>query len=434
MSRKFTEIMKSAVIVALMINAVFLAYKSEVFGEFLGDGALSSRLAEYFGRSDGGETVSGGEGKIAEQEIVIRPKSVAIVNQVGTRCGASCNDTLLESMYEATANIFGEALGSVTVAELCTEEEWRAALALPGVFWDYQSELPINSLVKWLGMSMLNDNADYASRFAAVIGEEGRVYVYYASSSGFYRCGSAATAESVENAVAEFLPNGAYFAFESEKVRDMVAPYTMLLPETDNKYILEAVNLLEEPDIRGKIAEQLGMNILGDASYAEKNGTMVYVGVSGILRIQTDGKLNYSITDDDYSTSASEENATDEQLIERACTVVSAIKTGCAGAEKLYFSGIRKTDSGRITVSFEYYADGMKIVQRNGAAAEIVYENGHMVSLDIWMLQYQFSEETTSLLPALQAAAIAAGQGEKGELELVYYNDAGRLKPVWVTK
>ena len=435
MSRKIKELLKSFAIVVLAVNAVFLAYKSEVFNEFLAEARLPERLAAYLGKGDQTSSPGSSDSEGGEQEVIARPVSMAVVSGVGARCGAKYSETQLDNMYEKTVNIFGEALGSATMPEECSEQEWRDALSLPGVYWDYQVELPIDSLVKWLGMSMLNNNPDHASRFAAVISAGGGVDVYYANSDGFYRCGSAAAADSIGSVMLEFLPNGAYFAFESEEVREMVAPYTLVMPEISEKYVLEAENVIGRDDMREHTAELLGMNILGGASYSEKNGTMVYVGVNGILRIHADGEMNYSVTDYDYTDAENPAAVDDELLIERAYGLVSEIRAGYTGAEELYFSGLEKEGESRSSVSFAYFVDGAGIVQRSGKAATVVYENGRMVSLDIWMHRYSVTNEKAVLLPELQAAAIAGGLEKNGSLKLVYYdNGGGVVNPAWTVE
>ncbi|MDD6189542.1 MAG: hypothetical protein PUB32_08205 [Clostridiales bacterium] len=434
MKRKISELLKSLAIVALAVNAVFLAYKSEVFNEFLAEAKLPAKLAAYFqsGKQPGGIGNTAGEN--GEAGMLAKPVCMAVVSDVGARYGAKYDAEQLTDVYEKTVNIFGEALGSAAVPEACGENEWRAALARPGIYWDYQVELPIASLVKWLGMSALNANSDYASRFAVVIGESGDVIVYYANSDGCYRCGTAAAADSLGGVLLEFLPNGAYFAFESEDVGKMVEPYTLVMPEVSSKYVLSAENIIGREDIRERTAELLGMNILGGASYLEKNGTMVFVGVSGILRIHPDGEVNYSATDYDY-TADNADGVSDEQIIERAYALVSGLRAGCSGSETMYFSGLEKSGDGRYVVSFSYFADGAMIVQRSGKAAAAVYEKGRLVSLDIWMRSYFQTEERATLLPELQAAAIAGGLQKNGSLKLVYYDDGGgTVQPAWTVE
>lgn len=435
MSRKIKELLKSLAIVALMFNSVFLAYKSEVFNEFLSEAKLPERLAAYFGNGEQAGNSGSNDAENSEFDVVAKPVIMAVIGDVGARYGAKSDEAQLNSVYENTVNIVGEALGSARLPEACSEEEWREALGRPGIYWDYKVELPINSLIKWLGMSTLNDNSDYADRFAVVIGEHGGVDVYYANSNGYRKCGTAAAADSIGGVTQAFLPNGAYFAFESEKVGDLIAPYTLILPEMSEKYIVGAENIIENEPVIERTAELLGISILGGTSYAEKNGTMVYVGVNGIMRIMTDGELNYSVTDYDYSETEEETKTDDGQLIEQAYQLITDIRSNYSGIEDIYFAGIEKSGNGRVSVRFNYYIDGTEVVQRRGDGATVAYENGRMVSVDIWLHRYTATDEKANLLPELQAAAIAGGLEKNGSLNLVYYDDgSAAVKPVWTVE
>ena len=435
MNRKLKELLKSFAIVVLIFNGIFLAYKSEVFNEFLAEADLPGILAIYF---KNGEQV-GNSGNMntenGDVDVAAKPVVMAVIGDVGARYGAKCDEAQLDSLYESTVNIVGEALGSARLPESCSEEEWREALTRSGVYWDYQVELPITSLIKWLGMSTLNNNRDYADRFAVVIGEHGGVDVYYANSEGYRKCGTAAVADSIGGVMQTFLPNGAYFAFESEELGDMVAPYTLILPEISDKNIVAAENIAENERVVERTAELLGISLLGGTSYSEKNGTMVYVGVNGIMRIQPDGVLNYSVTDYDYTDTEGEIKVDDGQLIENAYQLISDIRSNYSGIENVYFSGIEKFADGRVSVNFNYFIDGTEVVPRRGDGASVVYENGRMVSLSIWMHSYSATDEKANLLPELQAAAIAGGLEKNGSLSLVYYDDSNSVvMPAWTVE
>ena len=60
MNDRLREALKSAAIIALAVNAVFLAYKSEVFNEFLASSALAGRINSYLRGDDGSGGGSGG--------------------------------------------------------------------------------------------------------------------------------------------------------------------------------------------------------------------------------------------------------------------------------------------------------------------------------------------------------------------------------------
>ena len=433
MSRKLKETLKSMLIAVLAVSALFLAYKSEVFSEFLSEAEFPHRLAVILGTGEQPGSQNGINADSGEYKVAAKPIVMAVMSDVGTRYAAKYDEAQLEDLYEKTANIIGEALGSARLPEVCSEQEWRNVLTQPGIYWDYKVELPISTLIKWLGMSTINENSDYAERFAAVINEQGGVDIYYANSQGYYKCGTAAAADSIGVVMQGFLPNGAYFAFESEDVGDMVEPYTLIVPGLTDKYVVEAANIIENEHIKERAAELLGISLLGGTSYSEKDGTMVYVGVNGIMRVSADGELSYSVSDYDFSAVSNAAAMDDGRIIEQAYHLVTGLRSAYSGVEDIYFSGIEKNKNGSVSVDFSYYIGGAKVLQRRGSAATVVYDNNRMVSVDIWMHGYTRTDEMAVLLPELQAAAIAGGIEHKGSLSLVYYDDGGdTISPAWI--
>ena len=429
MNDRLREALKSAAIIALAVNAVFLAYKSEVFNEFLASSALAGRINSYLRGDDGSGGGSGGTAASASVEAA-RPAKMAVVNDNGMRCAQQYDSAALDYMFEKTANVFGEALGSAAAAEKCEERDWRRALRAPGIYLDYEAELPISALTQWLGVSAASENARSASHFAVVVESGASAVVYYTDGEEYYRSESAAPVESMRQVMSEFLPNGAYFAFESAACGE-VAPYTLIFPKLGDRYAVTVESTTGYKEIREHTAEALGMNILGGASYTEKNGTMVFVGSGGILKMRQDGEINYSSTD--YGEQGDgRKQPSDAELIDRSLALIADICAGYTGCETVRFTDIKTNGDGTRTLSFEYYIDGARVVQKSGSAAMAVFENDRLVYFNIWLRRYELTDEKVLLLPQLQAAAIAGGVKSGSGLSLVYH-DGGEEKilPAW---
>ena len=85
MNDRLREALKSIAIIALTVNAVFLAYKSEVFNEFLASSELAGRINAYLRGNDGSGGGSGGAAASTSVEAA-RPVKMAVVNDSGMRC------------------------------------------------------------------------------------------------------------------------------------------------------------------------------------------------------------------------------------------------------------------------------------------------------------------------------------------------------------
>jgi len=260
--------------------------------------------------------------------------------------------------------------------------------------------------------------------------EDGSVAVYYASGGEYYRCATAAPGESLNLAAAEFLPNGAYFAFEAPESCEGVEPYTLILPELPERRPVTAESYIAREGLWERASKLLDMDALGGASYPEKDGTMVFVGVNGILKLHGDGLLDYSATN--YEMSAAVESMDTETLIGHAFELLSALRQSFGGEETLSFDGV-ETEGERCVLRFAYSVDAAGIINENGAAARVVYEKGRLLGLEMWMRRYTLGEEPAVMLPELQAAAIAAGLQRGSEVNLVYYDGgAAQLEPQWM--
>jgi len=425
MSGRLKEWLKSGAILLLTVSAVFLAWKSHVFEEFMDVSSLAERYLGLVEPSDSGN----GAGGSGESIVAAWPVDMAAVNDVGARCGVKYSAAQLNEMYEKTATIFGEALGSAAQPELCSEEEWRQALQTNGIYWRYSAPIPISLLLRWLGVSALNENGHEAEEFAAVQ-EDGSVAVYYTADGAYYRCATAAPGESLNLVAAEFLPNGAYFAFEEPESCKGFDPYAMILPELPEKQAVTVENYIAREGLWERASKLLAMDALGGASYTEKDGTMVLVGVNGILKLHGNGLLDYGASG--YEPSAAEESMDAETLISHAFRLLSELRESFGGEETLCFDGA-ETEGERCTLRFAYYVDAAEIINENGAAARVVYENGRLLSLEMWMHRYSPEETPAVLLPELQAAAIAAGLQKGSEVNLVYYDGgAVQLEPQWM--
>lgn len=431
MKAKIKERIKTLVIIFLALSALFLAYKSTVFNELIASTELFARVSAYF--KPGGTLVGtvGNEGADTSPMQAVRPVCMAVVNEIGARRGEKYNAAGLDNMYEKTVNIFGEALGSAALPEECGESEWRRALGTTGIFLNYEADVPIASLIKWLGLSAAAENNDSASSFIVAAHETG-VTVYYSSLEKYYKCSTAARAESLVSAAAEFLPNGAYFAYEEEKCAG-IAPYTLILPSDSEKYAVSSKSAVSGGEmIYERLAEAFGINVLGGANRTEKDGTMVFVASLGVIKLHPDGLLNYSAMEEQSGETEPPLSVSDEKLVERTLEIISLLRSDLGGEERVILSSLERSGE-KCSVSFDYYIDGTRIIPKSGRAATAVFQNGKLIFVDIWLRSYNITDERCVLLPELQAAAIAAGAETGSSLRMVYY-DSGedKILPTWV--
>ena len=82
------------------------------------------------------------------------------------------------------------------------------------------------------------------------------------------------------------------------------------------------------------------------------------------------------------------------------------------------------------TVSLDYAVNGVPVRLPDRHAAQIVFRDGVPVEATLALRRYTLTEESETLLPGLQAAAMAAK--EHATAELIYPDGGEVMRCVWV--
>ncbi len=428
---KRRERFKTVLIVVLAVSSVFLAGKTDIFARLSESApALSYFRGLFAGEMSPGEASGSRPAEGSSSTAAESPCTIVITNDNGMRYGAQYSRELTDT-YKKISNIIGEAFGSSGLPEESTEKAWLNALSRRSVYMEYRTELPIALLVKWFGMSMLNRNEKSASRFMLSVDENDFVWAWFSGEEGIFKSSTAVQESSLTQLISEFLPNGAYFAFEAQRGCERTEPYALIV-DNPEYFALNSENIIHFDSVREQIEQLFGLNILEGASYTEKNGTVVFVGTDGILKLREDGVLSYAVSGKSDFTEGKLVYSADE-MIETSYAMISKMRSGREGDEILSFSGIERTESGGYQVKFDYYVNGTEIIMPDGAAS-VFFENGDVSLLRVCMRKYELGEECSSVLPALQAAAMAGGLKRGGRPCLVYAESGAQYLPSWTVE
>ena len=180
------------------------------------------------------------------------------------------------------------------------------------------------------------------------------------------------------------------------------------------------------------VLQLFGMNAITATSYQEARGTTVYLDGDSTLRMGTDGVITY----ERESGSAPAEmdlrgTAGLPDLTEKLYRLLQELS-----GEASECSEIRLESTGydprrdEYTVRFAYFIDGMQVRCAPGGMAEFTVSGGVMTRAQIMLRQYQFTGETQTPLPAVQAAALVAACGGTDPVRV--YQDLGdRVTVSW---
>ena len=218
--KRIVERIKSVLILLLSCSAVYLVVLTQSI-------AVPSGLLS---RPSGG----GGILSVADPAETARPLRMAAVIPTGgseiQRFGVQYSDVNTADLFQQGYTILVEALSSANQPEKVTEAEWRKALtAAPGLYFDWQGEVPLAVLDGWLSVD--NPLLTGSVRRMVLAARDGRVFLCYfdEKAEGYYACGSdVVSASRLEEVVETLRDNGARFAFEMEEYSGL-EPYTLVM-------------------------------------------------------------------------------------------------------------------------------------------------------------------------------------------------------------
>lgn len=408
----------------LIISAVFLGWESRLFGN------SSVKLSALFNLAEDG-TAGYGNGDVQDSiKKAIgepRPVSVAVTGSTGAHYGAKYRLDEIGLVYNMTAQIVGEALGSAQTPTKADEQSWRAALTSPGIYYEYMSPMPLSVLVGWFGEDVAWNWEDLPVRRLCVAEDDGKNRLYFQDdiTGAFYSADTAIKADSLTIAAETYAANNAYFAFEIISTPALKAPYVLLMPDVSDFPLIEVTNPLNEANKLVDVLQYLNVSEhRKPIIYAD--GTREYIENDFTIKIAPDGTVGYIWKGSEEASPAQMDVGAAIELARRA--VSDSIGSYCGDA-KIYFDAVDVTGENEYHVMFKYVIAGGQIyIGRDGYAAKVVIINGAIREMELHFRTYTKSDEPKKLLPEIQAAAAAGG------MFMLCYSDSGNdlLEPSWV--
>ena len=409
--KRFKEPLKTLLILLLTASAVFLAWKGNLFSAF-------------FPESKSTVTASPEPDEQSFTAAAL-PMAAAVTGPGGLCCGVKYDASAMEELYEGFSAILSETLGSAEEPTVISRVVWQDRLQEESLFLDYGFPLPITALAAWVGVEASWAGGETGSAFLLDHGGAGTVRLSYRAGDGrYFQCSTAASWNTLRLILEEYRPNGAVFAFEVPELRSC-DPFLLVLEQLPALYKVHAS--YDRTAAARVFAEIFGINLGGQSRYTEADGTLVYPGDNGVLRLWADGSISYIPGD----TSITAHGAAEQ--IEKARKLLEIIHASYAGEERLELSDAEEGDSGDMTLNFSYVLGGVRLDISAGSAAKAAWKDGKLAELLIRPRSYRMAEPLSDLLPEKQAAA-AAGSICRGAAARLILLDGGeeRLEPSWI--
>lgn len=426
--RRVIETLKSLLIAALTCSAIWLAAASQLFG-FLPD-MIGSPV-----RGQGGAAAGG----VRTQAVM--PLRMAVISEEGCY-GAQYGSGEVESLFNRTASLLNEALSGAGLPREVSARDWEQALqAAPGLYFDFQGDIPLQVLCGWLSGRENANLTDSACRLLLSAGSDGEVLLYYTGhgSDRFYACRAQLVSIShLRSAAEDVAANGAVFACWAADYAQLAAD-TLICAQTPEPRVFSADNPLPVED-EERLADLL--NILSfpegiTTIYDTPEGRRIRSG-NDTLTISRDGLLTLHSAAEDarYPAARTEGNGDLFAAAEGARALVAEITRPWRGDAGLYLQQVQQLDADSWQIRFYYVLDDTPVqVGQRGYAASVLVERGYITEVELQLRSYTPTEQTGLVLPERQAAAaLTQINGRGGRLQLCYLDRGDSVQAVWIAQ
>ena len=419
------EWVKTGLIALFTMSALLLGWQTKLFNDFFSAIPFFRDVAVLLRGTAGAGAAESGEVTLKE---AARPLTIIITNEEGSRYGVKYDTIARNIDYDRTSSILRDALGSASVPREINEEEWRAALLLPGVYFEYYMPVRLSILVGWLDVRLSETMSDMLLRRMFIAFSEDRSRIYYQNNDNgkFFVADTAASAGKVQE-LDMYVANYAQFAFETGIDTAENAPYMLLLPESDYSDI-RAASVGSVEDLSDIVLHAMGHGNERDMQYYGGDGELIRVGPQFNIRVDALGRVLYRRTDV-YPQQSEEYMQSESEMIEIARIIVADTLGSTGSGAEVFFETLEYSEGNLCSVYFGYYISGGRIhLYDDGYAARITFHEGMVTEFELNFRHYTLSGEFTRLLPKRQALAAAGGEF------VLYYSDTGteRLQPMWV--
>lgn len=427
MGKRRSDLLQNAAILVLSLSAALLL-AVVIPLELNGESGLA-RIGQFFA----GEQAQGGQ--TSDLTHVAAPMNLVFTNSYGRR-GELLTTTLSDTALQC-GSLIREAAGSASAPEQVPAETLLEWLNGRGIFMDFLFPLPTQVAAGWFGAEYGGEGEVRFLLLSADSGENCALLLWDGSGEAV-RCRTAVPSATLLDFLNSVDTNGARFAYEAGEAFSDLSPLTLLPADRLAARTLSAALPAEavDPD---RLLGVLGFNVHTNYRYPEADGTQVVVESPRTLRIQPDGLVVYAGDTESsgalftIAAPAGEEPTAAGAALTALRLAEAVMPPELSGSGSFFLTGVRREGEGwRVTLGIS--ANGMPIYFSDStAAAEVVFTGGTVTGFTLRCRSYALTEETVTLLPLEQAAAIAAGEGEDVFLTAGYVDRGGdTAAPAWL--
>ena len=285
--RRAVELAKDVLILFLTCSAVWLLIQTRML-EPLHNILREDMPQTQMGQTEGGSRIE-----------AVRPLRIAVNLTAGMetgRYGVQYDQGAADALFQQVAGLLAEGLSSAGQPERVNRYQWEEALtSCPGVYFDFQGDIPLQVLVGWLSGEESALDA-HVRRLVLSLWQNQVAFYYQDQRDGYYyRClTEVVTPQQLESALTGMGTNGARFAFETDLYQDL-DPDTLLTEGGLDPVIYQAAN----PAVGGQsalaaLAEDLDFSVGSSVFYSAGTEQVVRNG-NDTLRLTERGIATLSL-------------------------------------------------------------------------------------------------------------------------------------------
>ena len=408
--------LQNLVILALSISAVYLFFLT---------GSLEMELPEITLSSPSAEETPLSSSFLQELDW---PVTLVIHNGSGERryrqLSTSESDfTSVEGLWE---DLFRDGFTPLSIPYT----KFESALSLPGIYVSFPSPIPLCILSERLGLPSTNEAM---MQHLLLVVEDEAVSFYYSDGEHFFLSHTSLKSSDLIATADVISGNRCAFAFEQ---KDSILHPLTVLPDALPQYPQFSAVSAVQPANTDSLLAFFGFNAHTTSRYVDSSGTEVIVESPRRLSITPGGHITYlgstSYAPEGFTLSEQPAPALSE-LVDGAYNLLTQL---CDDTDlRFYLSDAEyHHGNGKCTLRFSRMAEGLPLLSGDGkAAAELLIEDGIVVSFRLLRRSYSPSDTPSLLLPLRQASAIAE-RYDGMEMALSYVDNGSTASVSWLMR
>lgn len=413
------EVGKNLAILCLACSAVYLASQVEAFTKF----SAYFHQVETTGHSQSFTNPQA-------QEEAIYPHSLLAIRHTESgqeQIVVHYDENAMINAFALSTQILKEALSSLQTSQIqtITQADFQSALSTaPSLYLDWPGQIPLSILSQWMSESQTATTSAQLSRMLLTPSDGGMALLYQENNQFFSAPLPVLTEERLATVLTQLSGAPAQFAFQNPLYQD-ISPLSLFSLDLPQPHQYTATTPYQETSGMTKLLEDLGFQTTSQGKYNATDGVVVRSG-SESLRLSPNGMLWYQGEGSRrYTLPFQGETISLSQQIEGCFHFTTNLLSSIQSPLQVSLYAVSEEENLK-KISFSASLQGIQLSYDNAPElAEFWLDGDTIQSFVLYYRSYLPTEETSVLLPVLQAQAILTSMEQSQSKLQVMYQDSG---------